>query len=976
MTLSTFSQGRPDFSKLEEEVLQFWDETNSFEKSVENRSKENPYIFYDGPPFANGLPHYGHLLSSTSKDVFPRYQTMLGNRVERVWGWDCHGVPIENAIEKELGLKGGKKGIEALGIHKFNEACRSSIMVYDKEWKKTIRRLGRWVDFDHAYKTMDTNYMESVWWGFKQLFEKDLVYQGRKVILYCPRCSTPLSNFEIAMDNSYKDVEDWSVYAKFQLKLEKDTFFIAWTTTPWTLPGNVALAVLPEAEYVLLEHILTDERDPHLRGDKKEYYWVAKERMGHIQHLIGAKKPEIVRTVKGKELEGIEYVPLYTYMPTDGKKAYYMTVANFVSLEDGSGIVHTAAIYGEDDYKLAQEKDLPCVPTMDDQGKFLDFVTPLAGQFYKKSEDWVVSDLTSRGLVLEAKKFTHSYPFCYRCGTPLYYNAMPAWFIDVAKLRKQMIATNEAINWFPEHLKHGRFGKGLETAPDWNISRSRYWGTPMPIWEEDSTQSTVNSPQKKRRIIGSIEELKQWAVDPSKTEKLTDLHREYVDDIDVWVDDAKTIKGKRIAEVFDCWVESGSMPFAQVHYPFENKEKFENSYPAQYITEYIAQTRAWFYCMHVISVGVFGSHAFENCLTTGTILAEDGQKMSKSKKNYPDPMEVINKYGVDSLRLYLMSSSIMKAENLNFSEKGVHEIQNKVINILWNMYGFWNMYIGGAKNQEKKAKVHNVNYQLKTLHVMDRWLLSRLSHLVEAVGTAMNKYDVVTASRLLIEFTGEFSTWYVRLSRERLKDSAFPESKEIYVRTLVTLCKLYAPLIPFTTELIYQGVTHSGESIHLTDWPAHADLLMFEDSKLETEMQLIQQATEKTHASRKEAAIKVRQPLASVTVTAKDAKPSQAVLDVFAGEVNVEKVLWEKGEELAVSLDTTITEDLKEKGQMREAIRAIQDMRKNDPAIQVGDMVDAWLPTWPEKYTKEICKKTSVHSLKLGDAKIVSIEKA
>lgn len=966
MSLPTYTPGRPDFAKLEEEVLGFWNETDAFVKSVENRSPEDPYIFYDGPPFANGLPHYGHLLSSTSKDVIPRYQTMKGKRVERVWGWDCHGVPIENAIEKELGLVGGKKGIENLGIDKFNAACRASIMKYDAEWKKTIERLGRWVDFDHNYKTMDTSFMESVWWGFSQMYKKGLVYQGRKVILYCPRCSTPLSNFEIAMDNSYKDVEDWSVYAKFKIQNSKNEYFIAWTTTPWTLPGNVALAVLPDADYSLIEHC---------EGDEKQFYWVAKEKVGHIEHLLGAKKAEIIKTVKGKELAGMEYEPLYTYMPLDGKKAYYMTTADFVSLEDGSGIVHTAAIFGEDDYRLAQERDLPCVPTLDDQGKFLDFVTPLAGQFYKKSENWVVEDLRGRGLILNASHFTHSYPFCYRCGTPLYFNAMPAWFIDVEALKPAMSAANENISWYPDHLKYGRFGKGIETAPDWNISRSRYWGTPLPIWEEISN-SKNQKPNwvPKRRVVGSIAELKEWAVDTKRVENVTDLHREHIDDIELWIDDEKTIKGKRIFEVFDCWVESGSMPFAQIHYPFENKEKFESSYPAQFITEYIAQTRAWFYCMHVLSVGIFGSNAFENSLTTGTILAEDGTKMSKSKKNYPDPMDVINKYGVDALRLYLMSSPIMKGENLNFSEKSVHEIQNKVMNILWNVYGFWALYAKKeTRDKRQEKKVSTVNYQLTSLHVMDRWLLSRLAHLVRDVTVAMDAYDVVSASRLLMEFTTEFSTWYVRLSRERLKDDVYPESKEILARALVTLCKLFAPFIPFTTELIYQGITGSGESIHLTDWPLLVDFEVFFNEKLEAQMKVAQSVVEDAHRIRKTHSIKLRQPLAKI-VGFVPMELADDVWKVILAETNIKKYEQKiDTEKLTVSLDKNLTPELIAEGEMREVIRTIQDLRKATEGVSVGDLVDASVPDWPAAFEDEIKAKTMVRNLTVGTAGITKV---
>lgn len=952
-----FISGRPDFAKAEEEVLSFWDETDAFKKSVEARPENNTYIFYDGPPFANGLPHYGHLLSSTSKDVIARYQTMGGKKVERVWGWDCHGVPIENAIEKKLNLKGGKKGIEALGIDKFNAACRASIMAYDKEWRTTIRRLGRWVDFEHAYKTMDMNYMESVWWGFKQLYEKKLVYQGRKVILYCPRCSTPLSNFEIAMDNSYQDTQDWSLYVKFKVKGKWDNeFFLAWTTTPWTLPGNVALAVLPEAEYVQFEHIL--------ENGEKQLYWVAKERAGHTARLFGSKKLSHLKTVKGSDLVGIEYEPLYSYMPLQGHKAHYVAAAPFVSLEEGTGIVHTAALFGEDDYKLALECDLPAVPTLDDQGKFLPFVTPLAGVFYKKAEDWIVKDLQERRLALFADRMVHSYPFCYRCATPLYFNALPAWFIDVQQLKRKLTQANEFINWYPEHLKHGRFGKGLETAPDWNVSRSRYWGTPMPIWESGE-QSTINNQQPMRRVIGSIEELKFWAVDPKQVENLTDLHREFLDNIEVWVDEKRKVKGKRVFEVFDCWVESASMPFAAVHYPFENKAKFDASYPAQFITEYIAQTRAWFYCMHVMSVGIFGSQAFENCLTTGTILAEDGTKMSKSKNNFPDPTLLVDKYGSDSLRLYLMNSTIMKGENLNFSEKSVHELQNKVINTLWNIYGFWSLYV----RRSGKRLPATINYQLKTLHVLDRWLLSKAANLVWKVTKEMDNYDVVMATRSLIDFTSEFSTWYLRLSRERLKAEDQDASGQVFERVLSLLCKLYAPFIPFITETIFQNLSEGNKSIHLADWPKLTDMEVFINSQLEAKMELIMLATESSLAIRKEQGIKVRQPLAKLIVTSGEETPGPELLQVLAGEVNVEKIEWHTGKEFAVELDTTITPELKRKGEMRDAIRVIQDLRK-DAQAKLDQEVEIWLPSWPEEFEVEIKKKTLSRHLHQGEAKI------
>ncbi|MCE7898425.1 hypothetical protein DYH11_04395 [Candidatus Microgenomates bacterium CPR3] len=553
-------------SAHEEEILTYWDEVKAFERSVSEKGGNKSYVFYDGPPFATGLPHYGHLLASTAKDVVPRYWTMKGYKVERTWGWDCHGVPIENMIEGELGLKGGKKGIEEYGIANFNAACRASILRYDTEWKKTIKRLGRWVDMENSYKTMDTTFMESVWWAFAELYKKGLVYQGRKVILYCPRCSTPLSNFEIAMDNSYKEVESHSLTVKFKKKNSINEYFVAWTTTPWTLPGNVGLAVNPDQTYVQVKN-----------GD--ELLWFAEAR--------APKELKVLKTVKGSELVGERYEPLFTYLPVGDQKSYVIIPADFVSMEDGTGIVHTAAIYGEDDYRVSVEEGLPTIPMLDDQGHFLDFVTDLKGQYYLKTQKWIIENLESRGLVYKSEMTTHSYPFCYRCGTALFYNALPAYFINIQKLKKDLSKVNQDINWYPAFLKNGRFGKGLETAPDWNISRSRYWGTPMPIWKGDQTG--------KVRIISSLSELKSWAVDPAQVESIQDIHREYVDDVKVWVDDAKTEAGTRIKDVFDCWIESGSMPFAAEHYPFENKTKFEARYPAQYIVEYIAQTRAWFY---------------------------------------------------------------------------------------------------------------------------------------------------------------------------------------------------------------------------------------------------------------------------------------------------------------------------------------------------------------------------------------------
>jgi isoleucyl-tRNA synthetase len=955
-------QERVNLVSKEHEVLDYWDETKSFEQSIKNRPEDKRYVFYDGPPFATGTPHYGHILASTIKDVVPRYWTMKGYRVDRVWGWDCHGIPIENMIEKELGLKGGKKGIEEMGIDKFNAACRSAIFRFDKDWETVIRRIGRWVDFKHSYKTMDKTYMESVWWAFKELYDKGHVYEGRKVILYCPRCATPLSNFEIAMDNSYKDVEDNSSYIKFKVKGKENEYFMAWTTTPWTLIGNVALAVKKDATYVLVKH-------------NGQLFWVAKDRYS----ALFTSENEIQKTVKGKDLVGIEYEPLYDYMPLDGKKAHYMAEADFVSLEDGTGIVHTAAIFGEDDYKLAVALDLPRVPTLDDQGKFLSFVTPLAGIFYKKAEDWVLKDLLSRDLLFKSEKFVHSYPFCYRCETPLYYNAIPAWFINVQELKPKLIDQNEHIHWYPDYLKYGRFGKGLETAPDWNISRSRYWGTPMPIWRAEVSDPSTNEKKMMLRIIGSLEELQKWAVNPQQVAQLTDIHREFLDDIDVWIDDAKTIKGKRLPEVFDCWVESGSMPYASIHYPFEHKKEFEETHPAQFIAEYIAQTRAWFYTVHVMSVGLFGTHTFENAVTTGTILAEDGAKMSKSKKNYPDPAIMFEKYGVDALRFYLMGSVVMKAENLNFSEKSVAEVYQRVISLLWNTFSFYKLYSAG------------ITPELTTLtHDLDRWIVSRTNRLICDVTDAMDSYDTVTSCRLITEYSDDLSTWYLRRSRERFKKN--PESMAVFGWVLERLVRVIAPFMPFVSELMYQNLNPKRDSVHLEDWPT-ADRFAI-DKKLEDVVSISRTIVEGLHALRKKHNLAVKQALGYWSYDAKEKNiiiDYPGVLHSIEEEVNVRVfipsdersakllkkstvdsmvVLHKIIGDIEVDLDTEVTPELELERRGRELIRAIQTLRK-ESGCSVTEEIVVELPKeyadLPTTLLDTIQKETVVSKIVWGE---------
>jgi isoleucyl-tRNA synthetase len=932
---------QPNLPELEGQVLKWWEDTQAFEKSVENRPEDNSYVFYDGPPFATGMPHYGHLLASTTKDVIPRYWTMKGYRVERIWGWDCHGLPIENMIEKNLKIKGGKKGIEELGIDKFNDACQREVLRLDKEWEKIIGRLGRWVDFENNYKTMDTNFMESVWWGFNELYQKGLVYEGKRVILYCPRCGTPLSNFEIAMDNSYEEVEDDSVYVKFAVKGKENEFIIAWTTTPWTLPGNVGLAVHPQAEYIQVEY-------------QNEKLWVAAQRAKAV-FSNKDQKLKVLQTKLGKELSGWEYEPLYNYLPIKDQKAHYVITEEFVSMEDGTGIVHTAAVYGEDDYQAALKHKLPTISMINDQGHFMDFVEIVAGKFFKQANPIITKNLNERNLLLRSEKVIHSYPHCYRCSTPLFYNAVPAWFIDVQKIKTDLLKTNQDVNWYPAHLKAGRFQKGLENAPDWNISRSRYWGTPMPIWRGEKDGQAVI------RIINSIAELKKWAVDPSTVEKISDIHRQYIDDLEIWVDEDKTIKGKRIAEVFDCWVESGSMPFASIHYPFENKQEFEKNYPAQFVSEYIAQTRAWFYTMHVMSVGVFGKPSFENVLTTGTILAEDGNKMSKSKKNYPDPMLLIDKYGVDSLRLYLMSSTVMKGENLNFSEKEVADIRRKVFIIWWNVFKFYKTFANQSADVSQAPAAPK--------HVMDKWLLSKIQSLTTSVTTHMDNYDVIRASRELMSFVDELSTWYLRLSRDRIRSSENQEVSHVFGYAIYTLAQLMAPFAPFFTETLHHNLIDESTSIHHADWPTTTPELSH--PKLETKMELVKEIVNQGRFLRSEKGMKLRQPLAKLEVVAPGEKPKENLLQVIAKELNVKQVEWSTGEELQIKFDFTLTPELQAEGAARELMREIQKLRKK-AGLKLEQQVKVSAPEWPQGWQGEIEKKTQTKLVKGESLSIMS----
>ncbi len=955
----------------EQEILKYWDKTKAFEKSVNNRPEKKPYVFYDGPPFATGLPHYGHILSSVIKDVVPRYWTMKGYRVRRRWGWDCHGLPIENLIEKKLKIS-GKKEIENIGIEQFNAECRSMVLTYTQEWKKMVDRIGRWVEFDNAYKTMDPTYMESVWFALKSIWDKGLIYEGRKVLMYCPRCETPVSKAEVAMDNSYKDLTEEAVTVKFRIKNQESrikerfsddepVYILAWTTTPWTLPGNVALAVGRDIEYLILNI-----------ENEKESIIIAKDR---LEAVVGNRKYEIRNKVKGSDLVGLEYEPLFNLpaVLATGKKAYYVAPADFVTTDEGTGVVHTAVIYGEDDYNLGVKINLPMVPMLNERGEYNEAAPALArGKYFKQGEKDIKKDLEERGLIFDRSQNTHSYPHCWRCETPLIYNAISAWFINIQKVKARLLKLNKKINWYPEHLKYGRFQNILETAPDWNISRNRYWATPLPFWKCTNVRNTKATKNMKATAeskcdnvvcIGSVNELKKKAINfsevfPSDNVAELDLHKHIVDRIKLKCEACGGIM-ERIPEVIDCWVESASMPFAEWHYPFENKKVFEARFPGQYIAEYIAQTRAWFYYMHALAALLFNNISFENVVTTGTVLNEKGEKLSKSKQNYPDPWKIIETYGVDALRFYLMTSVVMQADDLLFNEREVRETYNKVINILWNVVTFYLMY--ASESQKSKVKSQ------KSKNILDRWILAKQQALVKEVTENMDNYNTVKAGRPIKDFIDDLSTWYLRRSRERFKRttakdtgelSASPDNqdKQFALATLhevlLTLSKLMAPFTPFIAEKIYQilrtpnSELRTLESVHLEDWPK-ADEIAHENRVVLHEMDLARKIVELGLALRAEQKIRVRQPLQALTIN--KAELSHQVLGIIADELNVKEVTvadkimdkgWVTKEEggLIVWLNTTLTDELKKEGLAREIVRTINQMRK-EQKLTIADRV-------------------------------------
>ena len=861
-----------DFDALERAVITYWEEHHTFERSVQERDVDNSFVFYDGPPFATGLPHYGHILTSIIKDVVPRFYTMLGKRVERRWGWDCHGLPIEFEVQNQLGLT-GRNDIEAYGIGKFNDACKSIVLRYAQEWEKVITRIGRWVDFRNDYKTMDTTFMESVWWAFKQLWELGLIYQDYKVVHFSWRLGTPLSNFEATLDDAYRERTDPSVVAKFRLEGEMGAgsapaYILAWTTTPWTLPSNMGLAVSPELGYVLVERA---EEDRPVR-------YVLAEAL--LEQNFKKGTYAILDKFAGATLKGRSYEPLFPYFREKGAEgAFRVHLADFVSAEDGTGVVHIAPAFGEDDFRLSKADSFPLVNPVDDAGLFTEPVSDYVGVNVFDANPLIVEQLRREGKLFSTKKITHAYPHCWRTDTPLIYRAISSWYVRVSEHREDLLRANAQINWYPGNIKDGIFGNWLANARDWAISRSRYWGTPLPIWRCESCGAA--------EAIGSIAELESR----SGRSGINNLHRQYIDDL-TWACSQCGGAMRRVSEVLDCWFESGGMPYGQTHYPFDNREWFNKNFPADFIVEYIAQTRGWFYTMVVLSALLFGKPPFSNCIVHGNLLAADGRKMSKRLKNYPDPLEVVERYGADALRLYLMSSPVIANQDVPFLEEGVRDAMRNVIIPLWNAFSFLTRYA------ELDGWRPDLNTGPAAKSEVDRWILSLAAQLAGDVKAAMLAYDIRGSVTLLSGFVDALTNWYIRRSRRRFwrpndsrvlsgDDADKRAAYETLHAVLVTLSKVAAPLIPFVSEVIYKNLTGQ-ESVHLQPWPEYEAGVIERD--LVERMATVRDVVALALGLRATGQIKVRQPLSQLLLRT-SAPLSESDLELIRDEVNVKRVV-------------------------------------------------------------------------------------
>jgi len=976
--------------------LKYWQDNQIFQKTLDRTSTEGDFIFYDGPPFATGLPHYGHIIASAIKDVIPRYKTMCGYQVARRWGWDCHGLPVENLIEQELKLK-TKKDIETLGIGEFNQACQASVLRYANEWQKFIPRMGRWVNMENDYETMSDKYIEMIWWIFKELHTQGLIYEGYKSMHLCPRCETTLSNFEVTL--GYQDVEDISVYVKFSIfnfqfsnkvKIQNpkaEVYFLAWTTTPWTLPGNMALAVGDSIKYQVL-------------SIKDQYYIVAAAR---VKEVMKNQEFEVVGEVNGSELVGLEYAPLFDFTAeqvkkdSNAKSAFKVYAADFVSTEEGTGIVHVAPAFGEDDYNLSLKYQIPFVQHVNSDGTFKDYVSNWAGRSVKPKKDpsetdrEIIKYLEEHSLLFSTEKVRHSYPFCWRCDSPLINYASSSWFVRVIDLKERLLAANAKINWVPEHLRDGRFGKWLEGARDWAISRSRYWGAPLPVWR------CQNPACNELKVVGSVKEIvelslrvtnRSEAISNSNVEIASvatlprndttmDLHRPYIDQVKFKCNKCDG-EMQRVPEVFDCWFESGAMPYASEYlfsdYELSAKTTREElrshiAFPADFIAEGIDQTRGWFYTLLVLGVALYDESPFKNVVVNGIILAENGQKMSKRLKNYPDPQKVIDQYGADAMRFYLLSSGAVRGESLNFSEKGVDEVYKKVVLLTLNVLKFWQTY---------SDKISNFQFLISKLQgrsILDRWIIWCLASAINEVTDSLEKYEIDRACRTIVWLIDDLvSTWYVRRSRDRFKNEG--QDKESAIMTLQfvlqELSKLLAPIAPFLAEYLYRESGGKKESVHLENWGQGKwvqEITESDDYKLDKQMEQVRQICEIGHRLRDETQVKVRQSLRRCQILKSkyqinaEGQILNGIIELIVDELNVKEVgiveTLPSGEgwisKDGVALYTIIDQELKAEGLVRELTRQINNLRKKQ-GLTIQDKVTVEYQTVEDALKQMIIK--------------------